>query len=1064
MYVKTKKLLGILLALVMIVCLSTVAFAAEEETDVAKIGDEGYPTLAEAIANVGAGDVVIELLADATMDYGAREAYGTAETTSLTINGNGYVLTLNQTNSDWSSVGLANANAKLVLNNMTINKPTAPGNGAWNNHAIIFSCNVEMTDVTVNNSVAVQNGAVLKNVIINEAGSYYGLWISGNGQSVIMNGGEINATNGGRGIKIADQYVNEDVKQVTLSVSGTKFNTAKKAAVLVTSTAGAAITANDVDISNVAEDSTNIAWVDAERNESFGNVTVNSQPAVMEDAEDFVAVVSGAAYKTLADAIAAAQDGDTVTLLADVTADSTVTINKSITLDGNNHKISGTASPLLKLGSTANITVKNATLKTTKNVVRYNYVNAGYTHTYQNCQISGGVYGIHYDGNGGEVVIDGCTIDGFNAFAGALEKVTVKDTTFDADQSGYAGANFWGNAVIENVTLVDEGKTTWLDVITDAKVIGGKVVKDGTEIPLESYLDASAKIGVVYYDTLQAAVDAATEGDTIVLLADVEGYVMVDNKSIKLDLNGKKIEENREAYWAVYVRGDVTFTVEDSSADATGVIKGAKGGINLQNGVKFIMNGGKIETTGIGMQVYASEATINDGAIDSEGSAVALYSAGDMRSNFTMNGGSLKSADTAIIVNGSTGLDKVDATINNGSVTSTGENCAAIYWPSTGKLTINGGEITGDAAVYVKSGSLEITGGTLNGNAEKEAYTYTASGYNTTGDAVIVENVGVSDYEAVASVSISGGEFISENASAVASYTAGNEGVKAVTGFITGGTFNTDVSAYLAEGYVQNSNGSVVKEYVGPALYTITKAACENGKVTVQAIMASKGSNIKVSAVANEGYKLVELVVTDASGKEIEVVDGAFKMPASSVTVSATFVYDLPFIDVADDADNYAAIAYMYETGLMIGTSTEEYIFDGESTMTRAQIAMILYRLAGEPEAAYAGTFTDAPEGAWYTEAVEWAASKNIIKGMGNGTFAPDTAITVEQLAALVYRYAQCQLYGQCVSADWATESVAAMTWCMENGVLAEDAVASAAAARYLAAEMFYAVDGLLNK
>ncbi len=247
-------------------------------------------------------------------------------------------------------------------------------------------------------------------------------------------------------------------------------------------------------------------------------------------------------------------------------------------------------------------------------------------------------------------------------------------------------------------------------------------------------------------------------------------------------------------------------------------------------------------------------------------------------------------------------------------------------------------------------------------------------------------------------------------------------------------------------------------------LYTIIKAKCENGKVTAQAIMAVPGSNVKVSAVPAEGYKVWELVVTDAAGNEIEVVDGKFKMPASNVTVSATFVYDLPYTDVADDAENYAAIAYMYENGLMIGTSTEKYVFNGDMTMTRAQIAMILYRLSGEPEVAYTGTFTDAPEGAWYTEAVEWAASENIINGVGNNTFAPNREITVVELAALVYRYAQCQQHGQCEAADWETESAAAMTWCVENGILSEDVTASDIASRNLAAEMFYAVDALVGK
>ena len=245
-----------------------------------------YRTLAEAITAVGSGEVVINLHANATLDYNAREAYGTAETTSLTINGNGNTLTLNQKDSDWSSFGLANADAKVVFNNMIIEK-TGYGDtsGAWNTHAIIFSSNVEMTNVTVNNSMAVQDGATLNNVTINEANGYYGLWINGNGQSVTMNGGSINATNGGRGIKIADEYVGAPAL-VTLNVTGTTFNTAKKAAVLVSSTEGAKVKANGCDITDVAEDSINFVWVDEEWAAYYNNVKVYDEATKTQENEE----------------------------------------------------------------------------------------------------------------------------------------------------------------------------------------------------------------------------------------------------------------------------------------------------------------------------------------------------------------------------------------------------------------------------------------------------------------------------------------------------------------------------------------------------------------------------------------------------------------------------------------------------------------------------------------------------------------------------------------------------------------------------------------------------------
>ena len=313
-------------------------------TGVAKIGNTYYATLADAIAAVGAGDVVIELIANATFDYNARDAYGTAETTSLTINGNGYTLTLNQKDSDWASIGLANTNAKLVLNDMTIEK-TGYGDtsGAWNTHAIIFSCQVEMNDVTVNNSVAVQNGATLTNVKINEANGYYGLWINGNGQTVTMTGGEINATNGGRGIKIADQYIDAPAS-VNLTVDGTKFNTAKKAAVLVSSTAGAAITASNVDITNVAEDSTNIAWVDEDWSTDYGKVTVTGGTLSQESVENFTMIVRDeddniiAYYDDLGELFADYKDSnDTiyVLLVADVSTNNVVYADSDTQVDFN---------------------------------------------------------------------------------------------------------------------------------------------------------------------------------------------------------------------------------------------------------------------------------------------------------------------------------------------------------------------------------------------------------------------------------------------------------------------------------------------------------------------------------------------------------------------------------------------------------------------------------------------------------------------------------------------------------------------------------------------------------
>lgn len=301
------------------------------ETTVATIDDVPYESLADALEATRemSGDIVIELLADAEFSYGAREAYGKADTTAITINGNDNTLTLNQTDSDWSSIGMANADGVFKMNNVTVVK-TGYGatSGAWNTHAINFNVNTEFEDVTFNNSIKVSGISVLTNVDIVEAGGYYGIWIPADATSVTINGGSITATNGGRGIKIADEYVDTPV-QVKLTVDGMTFETAKKAAVLVSSTAGADIAAKNCDISKVAADSENFAWVDEDWADSADQVKVNGEAVFTEGT---VATVNGAGYTDVATAFAAATDGAEVKIFAAGTYK--VPTGKDITITG----------------------------------------------------------------------------------------------------------------------------------------------------------------------------------------------------------------------------------------------------------------------------------------------------------------------------------------------------------------------------------------------------------------------------------------------------------------------------------------------------------------------------------------------------------------------------------------------------------------------------------------------------------------------------------------------------------------------------------------------------------
>ena len=114
---------------------------------------------------------------------------------------------------------------------------------------------------------------------------------------------------------------------------------------------------------------------------------------------------------------------------------------------------------------------------------------------------------------------------------------------------------------------------------------------------------------------------------------------------------------------------------------------------------------------------------------------------------------------------------------------------------------------------------------------------------------------------------------------------------------------------------------------------------------------------------------------------------------------------DLPFSDVKEEHWFHEAVQYVYGSGLMNGTSAT--LFSPNGTMNRAMLVTILYRMEGEPDVAAANAFTDVPADAWYADAVAWASAHGIVDGVGESRFAPMRSITREQMAVMLYRYAQ---------------------------------------------------------
>lgn len=235
----------------------------------------------------------------------------------------------------------------------------------------------------------------------------------------------------------------------------------------------------------------------------------------------------------------------------------------------------------------------------------------------------------------------------------------------------------------------------------------------------------------------------------------------------------------------------------------------------------------------------------------------------------------------------------------------------------------------------------------------------------------------------------------------------------------------------------------------GSSSYPITiPGKTENGSVTVSPRSAEKGDSVTITVKPDSGYQLDDLAVTDKNGKELKLTDKGngkytFTMPSGKVKINATFTKEAeqsPFSDVSTSAYYYEAVKWAQEKGITGGVGSS--LFAPNQPCTRAQIVTFLWRAAGSPVVNYRMPFTDVDEGAYYAEAVRWAASCGIVTGLTETTFGTNGVCTRAQAAAMIYRCAQAQGKGFTGAwmfhlpftdvPEWAYESVA---WCYMNSV-----------------------------
>ena len=299
--------------------------------------------------------------------------------------------------------------------------------------------------------------------------------------------------------------------------------------------------------------------------------------------------------------------------------------------------------------------------------------------------------------------------------------------------------------------------------------------------------------------------------------------------------------------------------------------------------------------------------------------------------------------------------------------------------------------------------------------------------------------------------------------------------IQAVTMDMDGNQYRCTVKG--ADGNSVTSNAATLT--VAPRQYTVTVETVGNGTASASAAAAVAGTTITLTASAAGGYHLERW---EAVSGNITIDNNAFTMPAENVIVRAVFAPDAggdsstdgghtadektdekdsgslsggisirqetdgPFTDVLKDDRFYNEVMFVWQNGLMDGTGA--FTFSPDAPITRAQTALIFFRLAGSPEVEGDSPFTDvenSPATAWYYDAALWAHQKGIVAGYADQTWHPADPVSLEQLAVMFRNYANYRGYDLTAADDlsgyadagevteWAKESV---RWAADRGMM----------------------------
>lgn len=1097
-----RRLLSAFLAVMMVLTMAPMAFAAEEAGN----GD----TLKKLFTDVkagesGSGNVTVTIDKDYDLtgyNWTALTVDGYKGAGIVTVEGNNHTITgLNTSLFAGGFAGTSGIVIKdLTLDNVSIEDTTnKQGIGAFINN-IDSMPKIELDNCHLTDSSIVSNGGARVGGLIGWTSGYnkkddgpVDTYITVTNCSVentkITAAGSVGGIIGHAGANPATFHTFENNTITNCTLNSTDNGDWRVGVVVGTANVGEVALNNTTESGNTVTQTGKTA--PAGQSNLYGRFVPGTTGKLVIDGtavfdSSIVAVVDNKGYKTLADAVAAAQSGATVKLLANINGQTVIPADKNIVLDLNGKTMTHTGTTLYNSGT---LVVKDSSADKSGKIVSTGNVGIGVNHNstttieYANIQAQEGAVITGYATGATITIEDGVFTALDNAVVAGngnktdkntegtpervnANKITINGGTFNGmiKTSGYVACGIyapWKDNIVVN------GGT--FNITGGAGIVarGGIVVVNNGEFNTTG--NATGKVGDsrVVVPCSALVFDSAAKYPSLTN----DSKIQINDGKFKSDVDTIKVVKDDADTNSRVVVGSGYFTTDPSAYCVTGKtgVASDKDGYKYKVGTIEVKDENEIQT---GAKVGDTKADASAIAEDKRPAAKAVgasvtsttltdttpITADDKaqaltelvkNKKVTLNQDGKIPAGTTVTVVKKTYLDVTVTAYDTTSDTVSMDIVPKYDLIAVAKTGTDEKKVTLKSAQDAKVGSTEVKvtlpdafkGKKVYINHNNGANLYVATANATTGEITFTTN-GFSPF----TFALSNPNVVAEvNGNA---YTSFADAVSAVpangTIEITGGTSpytgtanktftvkNSTSADITVNGqpieptksytfkYTHSSGGSSGGSSSGKTTYKVTTSAVNNGGVNASPSNAEKGATITITLSPDKGYKLDKLTVTDGSGKTVSTVKKSdtvytFTMPASAVKVGVSYVKatetpsETKFNDVS--ANDWFASAVDYVTGKGMMNGTADNTFSPKANTTRGMVVTVLYRLENQPSTS-AASFTDVASGAYYANAVAWANANGIVSGYGSGKFGPNDKVTREQLAAILYRYAQYKKY-----------------------------------------------------